>query len=284
MARGETSEGRSDYGGWIGGAVLLTLALGAILIVVATTREPEAPAAPSDAEIARSSVSGLHWRLCEVPVGADPKTGVEADLRRRGYEAVGEWRSFDLGTEANVELEGACGVVAALASPGSQLDEVGSTGCGTWVRSIATCGSDVLFNGVGMGELRVFRLPGVFDVASTLSLEHRMAHAEATRLIGAGADRVLLRENTTPLTLATASCTRYVAVSTAGMLEGDALVSVGPPLGSDTLAGVVSCGDATLSGSANLSLRRLLPSGGARAEAAMPTIDAITVVDRYEEL
>ncbi len=200
MARGEPAK-RGERGPSLAiGASFLTLALGALVLVLFATREeaPPPPLPPAPMALlpfvgADTALGPLGTRACR----ASDTAAIDHDLEARGYVAAAGWRvetgalvDFDLDV---AELEDACGVVAVF-SPSSGLRDVSTAGatpgvfsCSATISTVAACGSTHAHVAAsGSVHVRTFLMPGVTpgDVErSGLPVEVALAHVEAEALL-----------------------------------------------------------------------------------------------------
>jgi hypothetical protein len=289
VARGESSRSEpksAALGVW---AVFGIITLGAALLLMLTTRACEGvreSLVGTTATVAEpfagagTAFASLRWRDC-VP-GADPGLEVAAELERRGYaRRSGRSSPRELPMEvAAEELEGACGVIVAIAEPTSSLGRSGSAGeapravCADGVSAVGVCGSELAgFEGLGQARTETWIFPGLTadDVRRTeLPSDVALAFAEAEsilRMRGWQLTHQAWRREVAPGTTTTAvgrepssGCVPWVTVAV-GL--GHAQSIFGPvPLSSDTATDRALVAGAACAGTAGPSTLRFDDLGG----------------------
>lgn len=202
MARGE-SEAEQSHGAAV--AIWSVFGVACLLVawvVVEVSGDREAPEDPFGTSEPHPGVEGplraLGTRGCGL--GSGPRMGGPASpglrdtkehLERRGYvEAIpfGEPQTLPTSVEA-AELEGGCGVVAAVATPSGYVDraEIGAetvTPCDGGVVLAPVCGNArVSVQGHGEARIGIFSMPGIAG-DEALPDDLVLAHAEAITLLG----------------------------------------------------------------------------------------------------
>lgn len=203
MARGE-SEAKQSHGAAVAiWSVFGVACLAVAWVVVRVTADPEVPDDPFGTSEPHPGIEGplrgLSARGCGLASG--PRMGgpampgpvdAKAHLERRGYvEAVsfGEPQTLPLIVPGD-ELEGACGVVAAVATTSGFVERTDVDGqttlpCDHGVILTPVCGNeDVAIQGYGEARVGIYMMPGVLPDDS-LPPDVVLAHAEAVTLLGA---------------------------------------------------------------------------------------------------
>ena len=277
MARGESSRAEpksAAIGVW---AVFGTITLGTALLLVLTTRACDgareglvgATATVTEPFAGAGTAFGsLSWRDCVA--GPDPGLSLTAELERRGYERrSGRSEPRELPTEVGAdELEGACGVIVAIAEPTSSLGRSGSAGetpravCTDGVAAVGVCGTELArFEGLGQARIETWIFPGLAadDVGRTeLPSDVALAFAEAESILATRGwrltDQVWRREarpSTTSADVGLAPSSGCVPWVTVAVGLGRARSIWGPlALGSDTAPDRALVAGAACAGSA----------------------------------
>ena len=290
MARGEP-EDKSGRGAAVAiWAVFGVACLAVAWVVVDVSVEPTAPDDPFGMGEPHPGIEGplraLTVRGCGLREG--PRLGgggepgpqdVRAHLERRGYveaRAFGQPATLPA-TVHPEELQGACGVIAAVHERGGWLERAHSEG-----ESITPCDpalvfpvcgtGEVVFEGQGSARIAVFVMPGILP-NDALPADVQLAHAEAVALLGAAgwtpvpqAMRASQSAGTvaTPPTHPSGGCVPYVV---AGRGFGHATTNwmgrhlAGPSPADRFLAGMVVCDggrSTTLTGTATAGMTPVL--------------------------
>lgn len=208
MPRGEPAPRGSRAVGLAIAAVFALVCLGALTLVVMTTRAcdgwfggtavvtpPTEPFPGADAALVPLGSRDCLAAGGPLMGGPVPVVGVAAvasELRRRGYQAIeGDWgdpQPMPLRFSAH-GLAGGCGVAAFVPEPGARIDAAGAEAgveavpCTQAVATVAMCGDAVTpVSGTGNVWARTFVFPGLTPSAveaSGIPAHATLAHAEA---------------------------------------------------------------------------------------------------------